>query len=82
MPISGLVIIFEGPVERAADTLDEIRNHVAIEVGEISDNKCAIVVDTPTADEDRRVWTWLQDLPEVIDVRLAFVGVDDDADAE
>lgn len=80
MPLSGLVITWDGPLDAHAASLAELRRHPAIEVGQLGDFQCAIVVDTTDPAEDRQVWDWLQALPGVAQVQIAFVGFDEQID--
>ncbi len=77
MPISGLVIVLDAPNGPFPDTLRELRAHAAIEVGEMTDHNIAIVVESTSNQHDREIWQWVQELPGVLDIRIAFVGFDD-----
>lgn len=77
MPISGLVVVLDAPNGPFPDTLRELRAHAAIEVGETTDNNIAIVVESPSNQHDQEIWQWVQDLPGVLDIRIAFVGFDE-----
>lgn len=56
--------------------------HRSVEVGEVSTNRIAIVVDSESKQHDQEIWQWVQELPSVIDVNVAFVGFDDDTDGQ
>lgn len=78
MPISGLVVAFDGPAEQYECSISELQCHPNIEVGEIAANKCAIVLETLFKQQDLDVWQWMHELPGVIDILIAFVGFDDE----
>ncbi len=82
MPISGLVLVLDAPNGPFPGTLRELQSHAAIEVGETNDNSFAIVVDSISKQHDQEVWQWVQQLPGVIDIRVAFVGFDETTDDE
>ena len=78
VPISGLVVVLDSPSGPYPDTIQKLRAHPAIEVGDISDYKIAIVVDSTCKQHDQEIWDWVQDLPGVLDIQIAFVGFDDE----
>lgn len=78
MPISGLVITFSQPVALCQQTTDLLRDHNALELGEVNGNKLAVVVETISKKQDQEIWDWVRQLPMVADVSIAFIGLDDD----
>lgn len=82
MPISGLVVVLDAPNGPFPRTLRELRAHAAIEVGETTDNNIAIVVDSTSNQHDQEIWQWVQQLPGVLDIRIAFVGFDEETGEE
>lgn len=78
MPISGLVVVLDAPGGPYPHTIEQLRSHAAIEVGEITASKIAIVVDSTSRQNDQEIWQWVQELPGVIDIHIAFVGFDGD----
>ncbi|WP_220498165.1 chaperone NapD [Rhodopirellula sp. JC639] len=79
MPISGLVITFDPTSGDPDETISQLRCEPAIEVGVMDHQKCAIVVDTSSKAEDKRIYQWVQDLPGVASIQVAFVAFDDDS---
>ncbi|MCS7470321.1 hypothetical protein NZK35_27040 [Stieleria sp. ICT_E10.1] len=79
MPISGLVITFDQTFDHPDETLSRLRAEPAIEVGACDRRQCAIVVDTASQADDKKIYQWVQDLPGVAGIQVAFVGFDDDA---
>lgn len=78
MPISGLVVtLAEKPNDRAS-ALMSLAAEARIEVGEIVGSRVPIVVETPSAEEDRQVWGWLHNLPGVLFVDVACIHFDDE----
>ncbi len=77
MPISGLVVVLDAPNGPFPGTLEALRAHAAIEVGEMTDSNIAIVVESTSDKHDQEIWQWVQELPGVIDIRIAFVGFDE-----
>ncbi len=78
MPISGLVITFNAGFAGRERAIAELRAQPAIEIGEASENKLAIVVETFSKRDDEEIWDWLHQLPAVSMVQVAFVGFEDD----
>ncbi|WP_390895543.1 chaperone NapD [Stieleria tagensis] len=78
MPISGLVVVFEGPTDRHADSLGQLASHPAIEVGQTNGHRCAIVIESHSKHQDQQLWEWVHSLPGVQNVSVAFVGFDTD----
>ncbi|MCA9263469.1 MAG: hypothetical protein KDA60_06450 [Planctomycetales bacterium] len=74
MPVSGLVVSLCDEAGPRAETLDEIGREPRITVGTLTGQRLAVVLDTESADDDRRLWDWLHALPGVAFVDVAFVG--------
>ena len=79
MPVSGLVITFEGPVERYATTLRELERIPAVELGKPSGAKLPIVVDSGDEDQDKQIWELLRQMDGVADIAIAMIAFDDGA---
>jgi nitrate reductase NapAB chaperone NapD len=64
----------------ASDDLvvERLINHPNITVGERSDDRIAIVVDSDSKNHDDDILDWLRNLPGVSEIKLAFVGFDDE----
>ena len=80
MPISGLVVVFESSEALSDQVLQQLFEHTAIEVGKRELDRVAIVVDSTSKEHDRQIWEWLQVLPGVSDIKIAFVGFDEVVD--
>lgn len=78
VPISGLVITFDHSFENQIDTISALREHSSIEVGARNGHQCAIVIESSSKLDDKKVLQWVHDLPGVADVQIAFVGFDDE----
>ena len=77
MPVSGLVVtLCEEPQLRAA-VFEAIGRDPRITVGVLEANRQAIVLDTASSDEDGQLWDWLNTLPGVMFVEVAFVGFEE-----
>ena len=74
MPVSGLVVSLSDEPQSRAEALAVIGREARITVGVLEANRLAIVLDTPSSEEDRRLWEWLGSLPGVSFVEVAFVG--------
>ncbi|QDV42071.1 hypothetical protein Enr13x_19140 [Stieleria neptunia] len=82
MPISGLVITFDQTFDDVGETIAMLRSEPTIEIGARDEQQCAIVVDTPSKADDKKIYQWVQDLPGVASIQIAFVGFDDEAIAD
>ena len=80
MPISGLVVVFESSEAMNDLVVEQLASHASIVVGERDHDRVAIVVDSVSKDHDVEVWEWISSLPGVNDIKIAFVGFDDDDD--
>ncbi|MCM2372189.1 chaperone NapD [Aporhodopirellula aestuarii] len=78
MPVSGLVVTFQTPVDQYRETIELLRAVPEIETGEFKNGKLAIVVDSETRHRDQEIWDSVRQMPGVIDLAVAFVGFDDD----
>ncbi|TWU24069.1 hypothetical protein Pla52o_19920 [Novipirellula galeiformis] len=84
MPISGLVVTLSDNATERADVLSSLRRDPRIELGINEPEqqhavRIPIVVDTPSNDEDKQVWQWLNRLPGVVFVDVALVGFESDS---
>jgi nitrate reductase NapAB chaperone NapD len=77
VPISGLVVTFTNETNQFTETLEQLAAHPAIDLGDASGTKLAIVVDTPSRIEDQDLWGWVHNLPGVERVDVVFVGLDE-----
>jgi nitrate reductase NapAB chaperone NapD len=82
MPISGLVVAFDAGLGPHDDAIAQLAAHPSIDVGETNANRLAIVVESNSKEHDQEIWQWIQSLPGVIDINVAFVGFDDDEENE
>ena len=79
MPVSGLVVSLANEPNLRETAIDAIRQESQIEIGVINSLRMAVVVDTPSSEEDKEIWTWLNALPGVTFVDVAMVGFEDDS---
>lgn len=80
VPISGLVVTFRSAIAEHADSLERLAEVPEIELGESAGSKLAIVVDSATKRRDQEIWNAVQQLPGVIDLAVAMVALDEDAE--
>ena len=78
MPISGLVITLSEKARERSVALAALAEDRRIEIGEATESRLPIVVDTPSSEEDRHVWEWLHNLPGVVFVDVACIHFDDE----
>jgi nitrate reductase NapAB chaperone NapD len=78
MPVSGLVVTFNGSVDEHQATIRLLREIPEVELGEAAGSKLAMVVDTATKRRDQEIWNAVQQLPGVIDLAVAMVAFEDD----
>ena len=79
MPVSGLVVSLANEPNLRETAIDAIRQESQIEIGVINSLRMAVVVDTPSSEEDKEIWNWLNALPGVTFVDVAMVGFEDDS---
>ncbi|WP_196784677.1 hypothetical protein [Crateriforma conspicua] len=71
---------FDSPVEQCTEAVETLRAMPEVDLGQVRDNKLAIVVDTVSKTQDRNVWDAVQQLPNVTDLAIAMVAFDEDKD--
>ena len=74
MPISGLVVFLSEDSETRVHALEAIAADARIEVGEFVAGKMSLAVETNSSAEDREIWDWLNNLPGVAFVQVAFIA--------
>jgi hypothetical protein len=79
MPISGLVVTLADDSAAREVSLAAMREHPALEIGELNCGRVPVVVDSADEMEDRLVWDWLHSLPGVALVVVAFISFDDES---
>ena len=83
MAISGIVISFTPSIDSSNDpansTLVALDDHPKIEVGERFGPHLPCVLDTQDVEQDRELVDWIQALPAVEQVQVAYVAVDEEA---
>ena len=77
MPISGLVVTLSPEPSSCQAALDALHRHPMVEVGEGLPHRRPIVVETGNTEETGRFWEWLQALPGVLFVDVAYVHLED-----
>ena len=80
MPVSGLVVSLKSDPRLREEAIEAIGRESCIEVGVIERRKMAIVVDTDSSEDDKRIWCWLGALPGVAFVDVAMVAYDQPAE--
>lgn len=78
MPVSGVVVTFTHDAEARDRALAALRRDRSVELGRRDGVRIAAVLDTPSEDENRRLWQWLNALPGVCHVDVVFVSFDDE----
>ncbi|MCA9217076.1 MAG: hypothetical protein KDB27_28605 [Planctomycetales bacterium] len=81
MPVSGLVVSLSSEKLPRDEALQEIRCEPRIIMGTLKDNRLAIVLDTDSQAEDQQLWNWLEALPGVVLVEVAFIGFETKQDS-
>ena len=79
MPVSGLVVSLSNDDESRSQAIAAINQEPRNEVGVIEANRMAVVIDSPSAAEDKELWAWLNGLAGVVFVDLVMVGFEEDA---
>jgi hypothetical protein len=74
MPVSGLVVTLSPESHQREHAIETIRTERQIEIGPLQASKMAIVVDTPSSSEDKRLWDWLHTIEGVLLVEVAMIG--------
>jgi nitrate reductase NapAB chaperone NapD len=77
VPISGLVVVFQSGGASHDAAILQLASHPSIQVGKRGKDQVAIVIDSDSVEHDREINTWVQSLPGVTEIRIAFVGIDD-----
>lgn len=82
MPVSGLVVTLAAPDASgdaviASDVVEKIRRHPNFEAGRRLDQRLPVVLDTPDKQTDKRCWGWINELPGVHHVDVAFIHFED-----
>ena len=80
MPVSGLVISLSEEPDLQAEALAAIGYRSEITMGVLEANQLAVVLDTPSSHQDKLLWQWLNSLPGVSLVEVAFVGFETPAE--
>lgn len=73
MAISGLIITFSPDSPDVDQTLETLRHHPLIQIGEGSDLRFPVVVETSDATQANSLWEWLNALPGVAFIDLAYL---------
>lgn len=78
MPISGLVVVCQSPEILDDKVIEPLSRHCNIEIGQRCANQLAIVVDTESKEQDLEIGNWISSLPGVLEIRITFIGFDDE----
>lgn len=77
MPISGLVLSFSPDSSLPRETLDALRNHPSIVIGDACENRIPIVVESADSEDATTIWEWLHSLPGIAFVDLVYLHFED-----
>jgi hypothetical protein len=58
--------------------IEQIRQHPNFQAGPRQDQRLPVVLDTPDKETDKRCWGWLNELPGVHHVDVAFIHFEDE----
>lgn len=72
MPISGIVVTLAPEVERRESALCALRDHPNVTLGEAVETRLPLVTETETMTEHDEVWSQLEKIEGVLQIRLAF----------
>lgn len=61
-----------------AAVIERIQQHPRFQVGTLEDNRLPVVIDTPDKQADKDCWAWLNSLPGVHHVDVAFIHFEDE----
>lgn len=75
MPISGLVVT--APESAHDSVLSELGGHDSLTVGPATGPRIPVVVDSQTVNDDRDTYFWIQSLPSVTQVEVAYLDFSD-----
>ncbi len=82
MPVSGLVVSLCFNPQSQVKAIELMGEEPRITLGKVVGNRLPIVVDTTSDEDDRELWDWLNSLPGVDRIEVAFVGFEQDDGAE
>ncbi len=78
MPISGLVIVLDGRAEEARTAIDTICANDRLTVGRAeAGDRVPVVLETESHEESREQLAWIEALPGVAMVEVAYVDLSD-----
>lgn len=72
--LNSSVMVAGSPV---AESLQQIQRHPNFQIGDRQGLRLPVVLDTPDKETDKRCWLWLNDLPGVHHVDVAFIHFED-----
>lgn len=78
MPVSGLVLTLSPNLNDRAFAISKLSEHPCVHVGDAEGQRLPLVADTPSDDEDKALWAWLNDLRGVLFVNLVCTDNSDD----
>jgi len=78
MPVSGIAITTTGDatIEKVCAALAQDER---VQVGPINGRRIAVAIETDSQQEDDALRQWIQQIPDVEHIDIAFVHFDDDA---
>lgn len=82
MPVSGIVITFDVPVDQCGETVESLRQIPEFTVGDAGGDRLAAVIDSCSKSRDREIHSAIEQLPHVRDIFLAMVAFEDPQQSE
>jgi nitrate reductase NapAB chaperone NapD len=76
--VSGLIMNFSTETGPPRATLEALLAHPSVQVGEGSGHRLPIVVETSDSEQTSSMWEWLNSLPGVTLIDLAFLNFEDE----
>lgn len=78
MPVSGLVLTLSPNRNDREFALARLQEHPRLQIGHAEWQRLPVVVDTPSDEEDKALWAWLNDLRGVLFVNLVCTDNSED----
>lgn len=80
MPICGYSVLLTERDEPAQRALELMQSDRRLEIGIRAGRRVAVVGETDSPDDDRRLWNWLNEQPGIAHVDVVFVHFDESAE--
>lgn len=81
--VHGVVVTFDPACDSAGRSklIASLKEHSAIDVGEIHENRLPAVIDSDSGRESRAVHEWIESRPGVLKVDVVFSAFDRESDS-